>query len=148
MIARCYNPKHPRFADYGGRGITVCERWLTFANFLADMGEPPPGLTLDRIDNDGNYEPGNCRWATDTQQRTNKRPRKLNAEDIAAIRVDTRTQKAIAYPMHHFLMPLNKIWASGFLISRPHSATIILVSASPTLAIKNCRNARKNATAA
>ena len=79
MHQRCRNPKHKRFADYGGRGIQVCERWHDFTNFLADMGEPPPGLTLDRKDNDGNYEPGNCRWATDTEQRSNKRKSKALA---------------------------------------------------------------------
>jgi hypothetical protein len=75
MMGRCYNPKHPRYADYGGRGIRVCERWHDFTNFLADMGEPPPGLTLDRIDNNKGYEPGNCRWATVQEQNTNQRPK-------------------------------------------------------------------------
>ncbi|MFJ4469497.1 hypothetical protein ACIP2X_18665 [Streptomyces sp. NPDC089424] len=74
MIQRCTNPDHPRWADYGGRGITVCERWRDFSNFLADMGECPPGLTLDRIDNDGGYEPGNCRWADYSTQNLNRRP--------------------------------------------------------------------------
>jgi hypothetical protein len=72
MIARCGS--HP---DYAGRGIKVCARWRTFANFLADMGERPEGLTLDRYpDNDGNYRPGNCRWATPKQQAENRRRRK------------------------------------------------------------------------
>ncbi|MFE0766129.1 hypothetical protein [Streptomyces smyrnaeus] len=74
MVARCTRPTHQRWADYGGRGITVCERWRDFANFLADMGERPAGMELDRIDNDRGYEPGNCRWADGSTQAKNRRP--------------------------------------------------------------------------
>jgi hypothetical protein len=75
MRQRCQNPNHKGYKYWGGRGITICERWQTFENFLEDMGPRPDGTTIDRIDNDGNYEPDNCRWADALTQGKSKRPR-------------------------------------------------------------------------
>lgn len=87
MKTRCNNPKSKSYPRYGGRGITVCERWRDFRNFLADMGpRPSTGHTLDRIDNNGNYEPDNCRWATSLEQAQNSRAAKLTEADVLAIR--------------------------------------------------------------
>jgi len=85
MIARCSNPNAKAYKDYGNRGIIVCERWVVkaqgFKNFVADMGEKPQGYSLERIDNNGNYEPSNCKWASKTEQQRNQRTtRKITIE--------------------------------------------------------------------
>lgn len=77
MRARCRNPNNSDYTNYGGRGISICERWDDFALFVADMGPRPDRHTLDRIDVNGNYEPGNCRWAPDKVQANNKRTNRL-----------------------------------------------------------------------
>lgn len=78
MKARCTNPANKRWENYGGRGIRVCDEWMnSFAAFAAYVGPKPDGMSLDRINNDGNYEPGNVRWATYTEQANNRRPRRV-----------------------------------------------------------------------
>ena len=73
MLDRCRNHNSESYHNYGARGITVCDRWIEFENFLEDMGERPEGLSIDRIENSGNYEPSNCRWATQKEQGRNRR---------------------------------------------------------------------------
>jgi hypothetical protein len=75
MLERCRDPEHPRYHRYGGRGVKVCERWLDFDLFYADVGDPPQkGMSIDRIDNSGDYEPNNWRWATHVEQTENRIP--------------------------------------------------------------------------
>jgi hypothetical protein len=78
MKARCYNQNDKAYANYGGRGITVCNKWKdSFETFYADMGSKPKGTTLDRINNDGNYEPSNCKWSSMSEQGRNRRTNRL-----------------------------------------------------------------------
>lgn len=84
MRGRCEQPTHSHYGSYGGRGITVCDRWKRFENFLADMGEPPTPLhSIDRIDNNSGYYRENCRWATPSEQSSNRRPFKWRRRAVA-----------------------------------------------------------------
>jgi hypothetical protein len=106
MIRRCTKMNDPRYPDWGGRGITVATRWLDFANFLADMGERPPGMSLNRKNNDGPYAHWNCEWATPHQQQVNSRNFKMTPEVIAEVkrlRATGLTMRAIGEQvgLHH-----------------------------------------------
>lgn len=95
MKQRCSNPKNKNFSYYGARGVRVCERWLSFDHFLDDMGERPAGLTLDRIDNDGDYEPGNCQWSTPKAQIRNSRGARPLKD--GAFLADLATSSGVSY---------------------------------------------------
>lgn len=99
MLARCYVASSDSYQLYGARGIVVCDRWHSFENFLADMAPRPSGMSIDRIDNNGNYEPGNCRWVTPAQQSRNQRTNRiltLNGESMTqqdwAVRIGINAQ--------------------------------------------------------
>jgi hypothetical protein len=86
MWARCTRPAMDNYDRYGGRGIKVCKRWKKFSTFLADMGERPEGMTLDRVNPNGDYKPSNCKWATVGEQARNRRNTRLNTDIIAKAR--------------------------------------------------------------
>ena len=106
MKDRCYNSNYPQFKDYGGRGIKVCDQWVhNFRQFAEDMGPRPKGFTIDRIDNDGDYEPNNCRWADRKTQQRNRRysvfvtidgaqHRAIELADLFGLKVDTIVDRA------------------------------------------------------
>ena len=100
MISRCNKPKDKAYQNYGGRGIIVCQRWLaSLPDFLADMGEPKSGMTIDRKNNNKGYYPENCRWATKKEQARNRRTSKT--WDVKGVRFDTCTEAAKYYNVTH-----------------------------------------------
>lgn len=98
MLSRCRNPNRSEYPRYGGRGITVCERWHSFENFLEDMGKrPSPEFSIERKDNNGNYEPDNCVWATTAEQAINKRTPINNTSGVKGVSYSNAYQKWMAY---------------------------------------------------
>jgi hypothetical protein len=126
MIGRCQNSPHKDFKNYAGRGIKVCERWKVFENFLEDMGEPPEGLSIDRINNQGGYEPSNCRWATRDEQQNNRR-----SNVVVSHMGETLTLKQWSDRIGISYSTLVGRWARGiplpFLFSKPDKSRRPLV---------------------
>lgn len=132
MKQRCNNPNAHGYSDYGGRGIKVCERWAHFANFYADMGDRPEGMTLDRYpDQDGNYELGNVRWATWTEQARNRRNNcRIEGKCVIEVSESTgvsdtniRYRLAAGYPIEQVLSPISlrkEAWKKRVLPERTH----------------------------
>jgi hypothetical protein len=123
MVQRCYNKNNKRYKHYGGRGITVCDRWLEkikgFENFLEDMGERPEGkYSIDRINNNGNYEPSNCRWATASEQNRNySKNRIIEYKGEKKIMIEWAEEKNIKYDTIH--QRLNNGWSVEAAIETP-----------------------------
>lgn len=124
MKARCLYPKSVKYSRYGARGITVCPEWIeSYAAFLADMGrKPTPEHTLDRIENNGNYERGNCRWATPAQQRANQNPRQSKGATVE-FRGETKTilewARQFSVPSTTIYHRINKGWPTEKALTSP-----------------------------
>lgn len=105
---RCFMPNDPAYPRYGGRGIRLCDRWMDFNAFLSDMGpRPSPDHSIDRIDNDGNYEPGNCRWATRAEQSQNRRNTRLSPDLVREIRARDQSGERLTDIASDLSIPLD-----------------------------------------
>jgi len=139
MKDRCENPKHKGFSDYGGRGISVCQRWHSFNSFLADMGLQPPGLQLDRRDNNGDYEPTNCRWATRIEQQNNTRTTQFLVID--GLR-DSRANHARRHRIDIQRLMYISRWASKANIELDESVGIPLSWLEETATLRSLRKSK------
>lgn len=118
MIYRCHCPTAPNFADYGGRGITVCDRWrYDFATFAADMGPRPAGHSIERLDNAGNYELGNCKWATPAEQAANRRSARI-VEGMTAHQI----AQASGLPKTLVKQRIGRGWNLARILAQPRRA--------------------------
>lgn len=119
MLNRCLSPTNTQYADYGGRGIVVCERWQEFTNFALDMGKKPGRtFTLERTNNEGNYEPGNCKWATRKEQaRNNRRNIRVTIDGISLVLKDHAERLGIKYGT--VMSRLRYGWTIGDALSKP-----------------------------
>jgi AraC-like DNA-binding protein len=119
MKRRCENPSQENYSRYGGRGIKICDRWKNFENFAADMGSPSEGLTLDRIDSNGNYEPENCRWLAKEEQSANRRSNhKINFKGETITLAELARRLGVSYFTVHSRItrlkwPIEKVIAGG-----------------------------------
>lgn len=121
MRSRCLNPRSRSHQSYGGRGIKICDRWLDFENFFADMGPAPDGMTLERKDVNGNYEPNNCIWASDEAQRNNKR-NSLLIEYQGQVKTATQWERHFSLRRGLVAYRYKHGWPLEELFSRPDSA--------------------------
>lgn len=120
MIQRCTTPTNPSFPRYGGRGVSVCSRWRDFANFFADMGARPEGLSIEREDNNGNYEPGNCTWATPTAQANNRRSsRRISAFGESKTLAEWETDPRCSVSQYALFARINRGWNEHIAVSTP-----------------------------
>lgn len=118
MLQRCTNPKNTQYKWYGERGITVCEKWRRFEAFSADMGECPPSYSLDRIDVEGHYEPGNCRWASKQTQANNTRSNRILIVDGERVTL-AEAARRWGIPMGTIWMRLKRGWSDSDAAKRP-----------------------------
>lgn len=127
MMARCYNAKNKMYSCYGGRGITVCERWHDFKQFAQDVGERPEGKTLDRIDNNGPYCPENVRWATRREQQRNMRSNRiltLNGVSKPAI----AWSEELGVPLPRIYHRLKLGWSDEDVLMKPLKKAFVQVA--------------------